>query len=217
MAMEQSQITSYASLLALLERDGVMHLNHAVDQTVQIPTQRGQLDGILLIRWQEADGVVQFIQSLPVPVPEDKIPAMESAIARLNHALALPGLDLNHEYRSLVYRQTLPLFPRGYVMPDELQAMFRLCVKTASDVLPTLVRIIRGESQAVNAVAEVQRDMTQAAETPPLTASAPAPGSASAEPAPAAPAAPAAQAPSEAAATEGSAPATNLPSALNTY
>ena len=99
-------------------------------------------------------------------------------------------------------------------MPDELQAMFRLCVKTASDVLPTLSRIIRGESQAVNAVAEVQRDMTQAAETPPLTASAPAPGSASAEPAPAAPTAPA---PSEAAATEGSAPATNLPSALNTY
>ncbi len=198
MATDPNRIASYPDLLELLAREGVLHQARTEEKSVTIPTEKGALDGMLLMRWQESDGIIQFIQSLPLEIPADKIAAMESAIARLNHALALPGFDLNHEYRMLTYRQILPIYPRGYVHPAEIQAMFRVTVKTAADFLPTLSRILRGEGKLENIVADAQRDAEAGAApvgpNPPAAA-------------PVAPAAPA----------EGAPAASKVPGALDTY
>lgn len=215
MATDPNRIASYSDLLDLLAREGVLHQARAEEQSVTIPTQKGTLDGLLLMRWQESDGVIQFIQSLPFEIAEAKVALMESAIARLNHALALPGFDLNHEFRAITYRQVLPIYPRGYVHPAEIQAMFRVTVKTASDFLPTLVRVMNGGSQVETIVADAQRDAevaAQAAAAAEAAASAVqaapgAPGSA------AAPGAPAAGTPE----TTPAAPAAPVPGALGTY
>lgn len=201
MATDPNRIASYPDLLELLAREGVLHQARTEEKSVTIPTEKGALDGMLLMRWQDSDGIIQFIQSLPLEIPTDKIAAMESAIARLNHALALPGFDLNHEYRMLTYRQILPIYPRGYVHPAEIQAMFRVTVKTAADFLPTLARILRGEGRLENIVADAQRDAEAAAAPvgPTPTAAAPA-----------TPAAPAA------APADGTA-APKVPGALDTY
>lgn len=190
MTTDPNRIASYPDLLDLLTREGVLHQARTEEKSVTIPTEKGALDGVLLMRWQDSDGIIQFIQSLPLEIAADKIPAMESAIARLNHALALPGFDLNHEYRMLTYRQILPIYPRGYVHPAEIQAMFRVTVKTAADFLPTLTRILRGEGKLENIVADAQRDAevaATAAAAPPAPASPPAPAAAPPE-SPAAPA-----------------------------
>lgn len=201
MATDPNRIASYPDLLELLAREGVLHQARTEEKSVTIPTEKGALDGMLLMRWQESDGIIQFIQSLPLEIPADKIAAMESAIARLNHALALPGFDLNHEYRMLTYRQILPIYPRGYVHPAEIQAMFRVTVKTAADFLPTLARILRGEGKLENIVADAQRDAEAGAA--PVGPNPPA----------AAPAAPAAQA----ASADGAPAAPKVPGALDTY
>lgn len=211
MATDPNRIASYPELLELLAREGVLHQARTEEKSVTIPTEKGTLDGMLLMRWQDSDGVIQFIQSLPLEIAEDKLALVESAIARLNHALALPGFDLNHEYRLLTYRQVLPIYPRGYVHPTEIQAMFRVTVKTASDFLPTLARILRGEGTLGNIVADAQRDAeSAAAATPPPAATPSTPADAPAAPA-ATPAAPAASA------AEASPAAAPVPGALGTY
>ena len=209
MATDPNRIASYRELLELLAREGVLHQARTEEKSVTIPTEKGTLDGMLLMRWQDSDGVIQFIQSMPLEIAEDKLALVESAIARLNHALALPGFDLNHEYRLLTYRQVLPIYPRGYVHPGEIQAMFRVTVKTASDFLPTLARILRGEGTLGNIVADAQRDAeTAAAAAPPPAAAAP---SAPADAPAATSAAPGASA------AEASPAAAPVPGALGTY
>lgn len=210
MATDPNRIASYRELLDLLAREGVLHQARTEEKSVTIPTEKGTLDGMLLMRWQDSDGVIQFIQSMPLEIAEDKIALVESAIARLNHALALPGFDLNHDYRLLTYRQVLPIYPRGYVHPAEIQAMFRVTVKTASDFLPTLARVLRGEGTLGNIVADAQRDAEAAAAPPPPEAAPAAPAAAAAPTEPAAPAA----APAPAAAEAGPAA---VPGALGTY
>lgn len=211
MATDPNRIASYSELLELLAREGVLHQARTEEKSVTIPTEKGTLDGMLLMRWQDSDGVIQFIQSMPLEIAEDKLALVESAIARLNHALALPGFDLNHEYRLLTYRQVLPIYPRGYVHPGEIQAMFRVTVKTASDFLPTLARVLRGEGTLGNIVADAQRDAEAAAAPPPAAAVPPsAPADAPTESA-ATSAAPATSA------AEASPAAAPVPGALGTY
>ena len=88
---------------------------------------------------------------------------VSDALTRLNHALAIPGFDLNHEHGLIAYRLYLPIYPRGSVRPNEVQAMFRLTVKTAADFFPTLRRIVAGEIKPEDVVDEAKRAWEAAA------------------------------------------------------
>ena len=57
-------VSSFSDLLALLKNDGVPHEGNLETSEVVIPTQRGPLDSVLLIRWQGDAGVIQIIQPL---------------------------------------------------------------------------------------------------------------------------------------------------------
>lgn len=158
MTTEANVISSFADFVQLLERDGVFHKNNASDLTVEIPTQRGVLDSVMLVRWQESDGVMQFIQAIPLEVPEDKITVVVDAVTRLNHVLAIPGFDVNHQRKILAYRLYLPLYPRGAVLAAEIQSMFQLTVKTAAEMMPVLSRVLSGQVTAEDVVADAQRE-----------------------------------------------------------
>src|SRR5262245_35251552 len=135
-------LTNYQELVELLRKDGVAHRPDAAAQAVQIPVEVGGKDGLLVIRWQTQDHVIQFIQTMLDQIPADRLPAMESAIARLNHGLAIPGFDLNHEHGLVCFRLYLTLIPRGHVQPEEVRAMFTLTLRNAAMFLPTLQRIV---------------------------------------------------------------------------
>ncbi len=159
-------IRSYSDLLALLEGEGVMHQADAAENAVLIPTAQRGVEGVQLIRWQERDGVIQFIQSMPLATPAERVAAVSEALLRLNHALAIPGLDFDHALGIVSFRTYLPIFSGGDesgVEPFKIQAMFRISSKTAVDVVPVLRRVIAGDLAAADVVAEVQRELAAAA------------------------------------------------------
>lgn len=170
MTADANSIASFADLISLLERDGVPHQSDVAEMMVQIPTQRGPLDSVLLIRWQQSDGVIQFIQGLPLDIADDKLAAAVDAVTRLNHVLAVPGFDVNHNRKILAYRLYLPIYPRGAVSSVELQSMFSLAVKTAAELLPVFARVLSGAVKSEDVVADAQKEYArQAAATPPQT------------------------------------------------
>lgn len=136
-----TNIASYEDLVALLQADGVLHEAQPDSRSVTIPTGRGELRGVLVLRWQPDRGVATFIQSLPLTVPSDRVAAFEAGLTRLNHALLLPGFGLSPAVNVPYYRLLLPLFPDRPPSAEHLRALFRVTVKTAADYLPALRRV----------------------------------------------------------------------------
>ena len=64
-------LKTYQDLLDLLNHDSVLHKADNEKMSATIPTRRKDLDGVMIIRWQQKDGVVQFIQTMPTDIPED--------------------------------------------------------------------------------------------------------------------------------------------------
>jgi hypothetical protein len=157
--MSPDLVKSFADLLALLARDGVPHEPNPTARSVHIPTEHKGVAGVQLVRWQDADAVLQFIQSMSVEIPEDRVAAVASATLRLNHALAWPGLDLDEDSRRLAFRVVLPLLPRGGVEPREIQTCFRIAVSAAADLGLVLQRVASGAMAPTDIVAEVARDL----------------------------------------------------------
>lgn len=156
-------ITSYQDLVNLLTNDGVSFTAEPQSQSVRVATQMRGIDGEQLIRFQEPDGVMQFIQWMPITnIPQSAMPVIESAVSRLNHLLAVPGLDVNHSYRFVSYRVTLPILPGQGVSPDLIRACFRIAVKSGADLVPTLRRILSGDLKPEGVLEDAAREMMAA-------------------------------------------------------
>ena len=134
-------IARYDDLLALRREDDVLHEARPETASVDVPTGRGALRGVLVLRWQPERGAATFIQSLPLTVPSDRVAAFQDAITRLNHALLLPGFGLAPGVNVPYYRLILPLFPDRPPTAEHLRLLFRATVKTAADALPALQRV----------------------------------------------------------------------------
>jgi hypothetical protein len=162
---EPTILRSYSDLAAHLGGERVPHTVEPASKSIRIPTRQKGIDGVQVIRWQDGDGALQFIQSMLRDIPADRMGALEAAIARLNHALAWIGLDLNHDHRLLAFRLVLPLFPRGAIDAREVQAAFRAAVKIAADLTPVVARVVSGELAPEQVVDEVRRSVRAAGPT----------------------------------------------------
>ncbi len=168
MPVSPTLVASYQDLVNLLTQDGVAFTAEPQSQSVRVATQMRGIDGEQIIRFQDADGVVQFIQWMPIAnIPPTAMAVLESAVNRLNHLLAVPGLDINHQYRFVAYRVTLPILPNSGVSADLIRACFRIAVKSGADLVPTLRRIISGELQPEGVLEDAAREMMAAVTSPP--------------------------------------------------
>jgi hypothetical protein len=158
-------IASYRELVDFLENEGVPHELEPDAQSASIPTEQKGIRGVQVIRWQSDDGVVQFIQSMLKDIPPDRLPALEGAVARLNHALAWLGLDLNHARAVLSYRLAVPFLPRGFVEPAEVQSGFRAAAKAGAELTPLLARVVAGELAPDAVVDEARKALLASAGT----------------------------------------------------
>ena len=157
-------VASPEDVFALLAADGVPHRVDAEHGQVLIPTRLGSEDAVLTLRWASADGLLQLFQDMGEVVAQPQIAAVEEAITRLNHAMPVPGFGLNPEQGRLYYRLTVPLRQgttacrraRRARSPSTrstctsrpvtaLRALFSAAVKNASDFLPVLRSVSRGE------------------------------------------------------------------------
>lgn len=159
MSAAPENLHTFQQLLAVLDRDGVLHQTDLNLQTASIPTRRPQGEGLMVLKWQEREAVLQLVHALPILVPEERLSAVEGAIARLNHALALPGFGLDHETRRLYFRCVLPIGAAG-VNPADVQALFRAMVRTSLDLVPPLRRVVDGSGSAEGVVVDASIELT---------------------------------------------------------
>lgn len=157
--MEPARLHSFQQLLDVLTRDRVLHQADMDVQSVSIPTRRPAGEGLMVLRWQQREAVLQLVHALPVIVPPERLGAVESAIVRLNHGLALPGFGLDHESRRLYFREVLPITAEG-VSPTDVQTLFRAMVRTSLDLLGPIRRVIDGTGSPESVVVDASIELT---------------------------------------------------------
>lgn len=118
----QTTIASFGDMVKWVAGSSANYKPDEKQKTIALGTKAGQLEGVMIIRWDDTDGVVQFIQTLPFEIPEARLPAMETAVTRVNHALSVPGFGVNHDHRIAYFRMTIPFQPRGSLASNEAQA-----------------------------------------------------------------------------------------------
>ena len=141
---ESKLLANFQDLLNLLKEDNVPHRANPEQQSVELPTQSGELEGEMLILWDAISSLVQCIHPLPFEVPEDKISAAESAITRINHALTLPGFGLDHRNGFIYFRLSIPRRDDGTISAKELQRLVRTSINTAADFYKPLSGVVLG-------------------------------------------------------------------------
>jgi len=142
-AEQETPVASFEQLKAFLTKQNVQFEADDESQNVAIPTQRGPIDSVMVIRWAASDGVVHFVQIMPFELPADRIPAVESAIVRMNHAYPVPGLGMNHDANAIYFRFTVPLLPRGSLSEDEISEFFSYTINQAAALHPTIEAVIK--------------------------------------------------------------------------
>lgn len=137
-------VSSFEDLTASLSRLGINHQKNDEQQFVLMTVENENFKAAQVIRWAAPDGVVHFIQVIPLRAPEENLPAIESSILRLNHIYPVPGLGVNHETNALYFRMTVPLAPRGHLRENEVKDYISYCVRQAIQFTPTLTEVAQG-------------------------------------------------------------------------
>jgi hypothetical protein len=142
-------LATFADLLARLQADNVPH--QVVDperQVVAVPANLGGTPTQTVFRWETGSPLFQIIVPMPFPVPADRVAAYESALVRVNNAIALPGFGFDHDKGLPYYRLSLPRETDGGLRLELLQRMLASAVANARDFLGALRGVTTGGSPA---------------------------------------------------------------------
>lgn len=148
-------VTDFDGLVKLLNRDSVTHQTDTENQLVLIPTEKGGVDSVFVIRWAAKEGFVHFIHRIPVKVAADRLTEIETAFCRLNHAIAFPGLGVNHETRGIYYRMSIPYQSRGGLRPEEVRSYFSNTLSQGERWRPAITAIADGKATGKTIVEDV--------------------------------------------------------------
>ena len=152
---EPKLLTSYQDVLEVLTGDSVLHQPNNKNQSIRIPTKRKDLDAVMIIRWQTNEGVISFVQSMPMELPEERVKSLETVMMRLNHMLALPGFAINHENRLPYYRLVIPLNPRGGIQTNEFRLYLQLTLKHATTFFGPLKQVAEEGADPVEVIDKI--------------------------------------------------------------
>ena len=158
-------VQNFDALVELLNRDSVTHQTDVDEQYVVIPTEKGGMDSVFVISWAGEDGVVHFIHQMPIEMPKDKLNDVETAMVRLNHAMPVPGLGINHDSELLYFRMTIPIQPRGGMTPQEVRAFFSHTLSQSEEWRPVMSAVIKGEVSP-ESIVEYANSREEASSTP---------------------------------------------------
>lgn len=155
-------LRSFEDLKSLLSRRDVPTLVDEERQAVEIPTFiRGEPHQAVLL-WDPRASLLAVIQPIHVPVSAEVEPAVLDALARVNHALVLPGYGYDHERRTIYFRWVVPREPEGAMSEASLDRAVNTALQSCRDFLPSLRAVASGAvpSSAVltHAAAQLQRE-----------------------------------------------------------
>lgn len=169
--MNETLFLALAPLRQLLDADGVPYAAQPEVGSVHVAVRQPPLEeGTLTIRVQPQDAVLQFFIALPIEVADERVSAMESAIARINHVLAVAGFGLDHGSRVAYVRTTAPMPPGEPLHAELVRAWFSMTVRLAADFVEPLRRVAEsGANPATilnDVVVEAALQATAATEPP---------------------------------------------------
>jgi len=152
-APEPMRIDSYAALVQMLTKDNIQFEPDDNSQLVVCPTSKEGVESAIVIRFALEDGVVHFVAIMPLEVPADRLPAVESAMIRMNHGYPVPGLGFNHDTGTMYFRLTAPVLPRGFLDEAEVKEYFGYTINQTIALMPTMRAIINGDVEPKNVMA----------------------------------------------------------------
>jgi len=155
--MSIERIASWPDLVSYLNKQKVPHQKNDADQSIQIPIQLADFSSQLYLRWEPNLPYVQAVCPVQVGVPDDRVAAVESAIARLNHGIALPGFGYDHANKFAYFRLTIIIEPAG-MDADFFGLMARAVVNNAHDFHGAIAGVVHGESPEGALAAAVAKD-----------------------------------------------------------
>jgi len=134
----KTQIRSFEELTAFLTAESVPHVADKDKQFVRIPSKVGEPPVPAMIRWNANSGLVHFIQAVPVKIPRHRVTQMETAVARLNYGLEVPGFGLDYGRGLAYYQLSIPIKIRQQISGTEVQLYFSYVVRQAREFTEVL-------------------------------------------------------------------------------
>jgi hypothetical protein len=134
----KTPITTFAELTAFLTAESVPHVADADKQFVRIPSKVGEPPVPALIRWNASDGLVHFVQPVPIKVPRHRLTHIETAVTRLNYGLELPGFGFDYGRGLVYYQLSIPIKVRGNIIGTEVRGYFSYVVRQAREFTEAL-------------------------------------------------------------------------------
>jgi hypothetical protein len=138
-----TRIQTIAELAERLKADDVAH--EVGEGQVWLPVAEGDLRTTAMILWPADLALVQIVVPLPFQPEPALLPALHEALARLNHALIVPGFGFDHGHQQPYYRLVEPRALDGGMDVQALQRTLSTAVRTAARFGGLLAAVGAGE------------------------------------------------------------------------
>jgi hypothetical protein len=140
-------IHNFDTLMIQLEDEKIPFHRVEKDSTLCIPIQLSDKEGNLFICWEPMHGVVQFIQEIPLVVPEEKRKIIAILLNDINYVLPVLGFYLSKKKDVIVYRTQAFLDANRSISPGLIGIIIGIMIHTAEKFLPQLQKALTPEPE----------------------------------------------------------------------
>lgn len=155
------QIKSYDDLVSTYKRLNIEVKSNEKNQTLMFQTGRPNFAGVMVVKWDQINGVCHFIQTMPYEIKKEDYALYLEAAAKLNHGFLFPGIGLDMTRGGSYYRLSVPIEPRKYLFDFEISSYTNFTLNKASEFLPTLKKVMNREATVDDVVKVHQLSMIE--------------------------------------------------------
>lgn len=127
-------IHDFAGLVAALQSDGAPIDAQPGKAELRILIDEPWLQSALWLRWDSQHALLHLLLPIGEPIPAERLSAIESLIARINHRLVMPGFGLDDTNAVAYFRLCLPR--EEGLSVNQLRMLLRTAIGTVRDALP---------------------------------------------------------------------------------
>ena len=142
---QDDRVESYADLVDSFDDMKINFQNNEEASTLLFQTKRKNFEGVMVVKWDDRNGVMHLIQTMPLRIEKEKFSRFLLVAQKLNHGFLFPGLGINLDNGGTYYRLSIPVSPRGYILRKELETYTRFSINKAAEFLPTIKKAMNEE------------------------------------------------------------------------
>ena len=129
---QDDRVESYADLVDSFDDMKIKFQNNEEASTLLFQTKRKNFEGVMVVKWDDRNGVMHLIQTMPLRIEKEKFSRFLLVAQKLNHGFLFPGLGINLDNGGTYYRLSIPVSPRGYILRKELETYTRFSINKPS-------------------------------------------------------------------------------------